>query len=77
MLNFSIALPFISILSAFCSVIQTTKTTEEKTQNNNQAYPKNFNFEQFAPSLLHSHKSHPTPLNDKIKIIIWFSVLKH
>jgi hypothetical protein len=66
MLNFSIALPFISVLNSFHSIIQTTTTTQEKTQNNNQAYPKNFDSEQFTPSLLHSHKSHPTPLNDKI-----------
>jgi hypothetical protein len=75
--NFSIALPFISILNSFCFIIQTTTTTQEKTQNNNQAYPKNFNFEQFAPSLLHSNKSHPTPFNDKKQIIVWFLVLKH
>jgi replication initiation and membrane attachment protein DnaB len=61
---------------AFHSIIQITTTTQEKTQNIDQAYPKNFDFEQFAPSLLHSHKSHPTPLNDKRQIIVWFLVLK-
>jgi hypothetical protein len=75
-LNFSIALPFIFICSSFHSIIQITTTTQEKTQNIDQAYPKNFDFEQFAPSLLHSHKSHPTPLNDKRQIIVWFLVLK-
>jgi hypothetical protein len=77
MLNFSIALPFIFVCSSFRSIIQITTITQEKTQNINQAYPKNFDFEQFAPSLLHSHKSHPTPLNDKRQIIVWFLVLKH